>query len=54
MIITSKPPHYLSKISKNSPFISLETNSMSTQVFGDYDNAHDSHAKEMKSSVLLE
>ena len=38
MIITSKPPHYLSKISKK-PFISIETNSISTQVFGNYDNA---------------
>ena len=39
---------------KNHPFISLETNGMSTQVFGDYDNVMTAIQKEMKTSFLLE
>ena len=39
---------------KKHPFISLETNGMSTQVFGDYDNVMTAIQKEMKTSFLLE
>ena len=39
---------------KKYPFISLETNSMSTQVFDDYDNVMIAIQKEMKTSFLLE
>ena len=39
---------------KKHPFISLETNGMSTQVFGDYDNVMKALQKEMKTSFLLE
>ena len=38
---------------KKHPFITLETNSMSTQVFGDYDNVMTAIQKEMKTSFLL-
>jgi len=38
---------------KRHPFISLITNSMSTQVFGDYDNVMTAIQKEMKNSFLL-
>lgn len=39
---------------KKHPFISLETNGMSTQVFGDYDNVMTAIQKEMKTSFLFE
>ena len=39
---------------KKHPFISLETNGMSTQVFGDYDNVMTAIQKEMKTSFLLD
>ena len=39
---------------KKYPFISLEINGMSTQVFGDYDNVMTAIQKEMKTSFLLE
>ena len=39
---------------KRHPFISLETNGMSTQVFGDYDNVMSAINKEMKNSFLLQ
>ena len=39
---------------KKHPFITLETNSMSTQVFGDYDNVMIAIQKEMKNSFLLQ
>ena len=35
-------------------FISLETNCISTQVFGDYDNVMTAIQKEMKKSFLLQ
>ena len=35
-------------------FISLETNGMSTQIFGDYDNVKTAIQKEMKNSFLLQ
>ena len=38
---------------KKYPFISLEINGMSTQVFGDYDNVMTAIQKEMKTSFLL-
>ena len=39
---------------KRHPFISLETNGMSTQVFGDYDNVMTAIQQEMKNSFLLQ
>ena len=39
---------------KRYSFISLETNAMSTQVFGDYDNVISAIKKEMKTSFLFE
>jgi len=39
---------------KRHSFISLETNGISTQVFGDYDNVMSAIQKEMKTSFLLE
>ena len=39
---------------KKHPFISLETNGMSTQVFCDYDNVMTAIQKEMKTSFLFE
>ena len=39
---------------KRHPFISLETESMSTKVFGDYDNVMTAKEKEMKNSFLLQ
>ena len=39
---------------KRHPFISLETNGMSTQVFGDYDNVMTAIQKEMKNSFSLQ
>ena len=39
---------------KKHPFITLKTNGMSTQVFGDYDNVMTALQKEMKTSFLLE
>tara|TARA_B100000886_G_scaffold335992_1_gene293971 strand:+ start:9655 stop:9891 length:237 start_codon:yes stop_codon:yes gene_type:complete len=39
---------------KKHPLISLETNGMSTQVFGDYDNVMTALQKEIKTSFLLE
>lgn len=39
---------------KKYPFITLETNGMSTQVFGDYDNVMTAIQKEIKTSFLLE
>ena len=39
---------------KKYPFISLEINGMSTQVFGDYDNVMTAIQKEMKTSFLHE
>ena len=54
MSITSKPLHYLSKTSKNTPSFLVETNGMSTQVFGDYDNVMTAIQKEMKNSFSLQ
>tara|TARA_Y100000991_G_C21724850_1_gene243785 strand:+ start:197 stop:457 length:261 start_codon:yes stop_codon:yes gene_type:complete len=39
---------------KKYPFINVETNGMSTQLFGDYDNVMTAIQKEIKTSFLLE
>ena len=39
---------------KKHTFISCETNGMSTQVFGDYDNVMTAIQKEMKNSFSLQ
>ena len=49
-----EPITFFIKRLKRYPFISLETNGMSTQVFGDYDNVMTAIQKEMKTSFLLE
>ena len=48
-----EPITFFIKRLKRHPFISLKTNSMSTQVFGDYDNVMTAIQKEMKNSFLL-
>ena len=48
-----EPITFFIKRLKRQPFISLETNGMSTQVFGDYDNVMTAIQKEMKNSFLL-
>jgi len=49
-----EPITFFIKRLKRYPFISLETNGMSTQVFGDYDNVMTAIQKEMKNSFLLQ
>lgn len=44
---------FIKRLKKQS-FISVETNGMSTQVFGDFDNVMTAIQKEMKNSFLLE
>lgn len=48
-----EPITFFIKRLKRHPFISLETNGMSTQVFGDYDNVMTAIQQEMKNSFLL-
>ena len=48
-----EPTTFFIKHLKRHPFIFLETNGMSTQVFGDYDNVMTAIQKEMKNSFLL-
>ena len=47
-----EPITFFIKRLKRHPFISLETNGMSTQVFGNYDNVITAIQKEMKNSFL--
>ena len=47
-----EPITFFIKRLKRHPFISLETNGMSTQVFGDYDNVMTAIQQEMKNSFL--
>ena len=49
-----EPITFFIKRFKRYPFISLETNGMSTQVFGDYDNVMTAIQQEMKNSFLLQ
>ena len=49
-----EPITFFIKRLKRHPFISLETNGMSTQIFGDYDNVMTVIQKEMKNSFLLQ
>jgi uncharacterized protein YqgV (UPF0045/DUF77 family) len=49
-----EPISFFIKRLKRHPFIYLETNGMSTQVFGDYDNVMTAIQKEMKNSFLLQ
>ena len=49
-----EPITFFIKRLKRYPFISLETNGMSTQVFGDYDNVMTAIQQEMKNSFLLQ
>ncbi|MFL2569530.1 MAG: hypothetical protein ACJ0QH_02345 [Flavobacteriales bacterium] len=49
-----EPITFFIKRLKRHPFISLETNGMSTQVFGDYDNVMTVIQKEIKNSFLLQ
>ena len=45
--------HFMKSL-RNHPFITLETNGMSTQVFGDYDNVMSAINKEMKNNFLMQ
>lgn len=45
--------HFIKSLRKH-PFITLETNGMSTQVFGDYDNVMSAINKEMKNNFLMQ
>ena len=47
-----EPITFFIKRLKRQTFISLETNGMSTQVFGDYDNVMTAIQQEMKNSFL--
>ena len=47
-----EPNTFFIKRLKIHPFISLETNGMSTKVFSDYDNVMTAIQKEMKKSFL--
>lgn len=49
-----EPIIFFIKNLKRHPLISLETNGMSTQIFGDYDNVMTAIQKEMKNSFLLQ
>ena len=49
-----EPNTFFIKRLKIHPFISLETNGMSTKVFSDYDNVMTAIQKEMKKSFLLQ
>ena len=49
-----EPNTFFIKRLKRYPFFSLETNGMSTLVFGDYDNVMTAIQKEMKNSFLLQ
>ena len=49
-----EPITFFIKRLKRHPFISLETNGMSTQVFDDYDNVMTAIQQEMKNSFLLQ
>ena len=49
-----EPNTFFIKRLKIHPFISLETNVMSTKVFGDDDNVMTTIQKEMKKSFLLQ
>ena len=49
-----EPITFFIKRLKRQTFISLETNGMSTQVFGDYDNVMTAIQQEMKNSFLLQ
>jgi uncharacterized protein YqgV (UPF0045/DUF77 family) len=49
-----EPITFFIKRLKIYPFISIETNGMSTQIFGDYDNIMIAIQKEMKNSFLLQ
>ena len=45
--------HFIKSLRKH-PFITLETNGMSTQVFGDYDNVMSAINNEMKNNFLMQ
>ena len=49
-----EPNIFFIKRHKRHHFISLETNGLSTKVFGDYDNVITAIQKEMKNSFLLQ
>ena len=49
-----EPITFFIKRLKRHTFISLETNGMSTQVFGYYDNVMTAITKEMQNSFLLQ
>lgn len=43
--------HFIKKL-RSHPFIKVETNGMSTQIFGEYDNVMNAINREMKNSFI--